>query len=742
MALLLAVAETPMAAQTPRRDRDRERAVVAVRAESLQQAGRPWHAAELLLAAAARDPSPNASFVVQGAAAELAARRYERARSLLVARGWLEDYDAGAALAVLGAAEGRLGLYSEAATHFAAARLRARGAAAALWAVHAGLAWQQVGERDSAANAFATALDAGLPAIDPWLRLREASVVRDTARAARLLVDLPAPAARDVPAAWAQALLAAGDSLAALDRLTEAGRSLDVGRLALRVGDSARARDAVYGLMARAPETDDAAAAVGVALAALPPRAPPERVALARAMKFHGAAADARTQVERAVQGGDSSPATRLLLGELLATAGRYREAMQAYQLAAQDSALAPLAMYRRARIMSRLGDAGATEALAGFAQTYPADSAAPTALYILGDASADRSDWSGAARWFAELLARYPADPRSSQARFRLAAQAAGRGLVDSATALYQAEVAGGGPQRFAARFWLGKLALARADTVGARTVWIALAHDDSLGYYGLRARGAARLPPLAIAVPADAPVPPAVARGLGTIDTLVLAGLDSAAQAEMRYVLGHPPAELEALLGWSEGLAARGWGPAAVRLAWLAALLSPNDPRVLRAIFPWPNRSAVEAEAKEFGVDPLLLVAIVRQESVFDPEALSPAGARGLAQLLPGTAAFTARGLDVSFDAAWITVPDLNLHLGAAHLGELLRRFGGRVEAAVAAYNAGALPVARWLGRAGADDPDGFIELIPYQETRGYVRSVLRNRAVYRAMYGPPND
>jgi soluble lytic murein transglycosylase len=205
---------------------------------------------------------------------------------------------------------------------------------------------------------------------------------------------------------------------------------------------------------------------------------------------------------------------------------------------------------------------------------------------------------------------------------------------------------------------------------------------------------------------------------------------------------VLAHPPAELEALLGWSEGLAARGWGPAGVRLAWLAAVRSPNDPRVLRAIFPWPNRSAVEAEAKEFGVDPLLLVAIVRQESTFDPQALSPAGARGLAQLLPGTAAFTARGLDVSFDTEWITVPDLNLHLGAAHLAELLRRYDGRIEPAVAAYNAGTRPVQRWLNRPGAEDPDRFIESIPYQETRGYVRSVLRNRDLYRAMYGAAGE
>src|SRR5205809_8073214 len=95
-------------------------------------------------------------------------------------------------------------------------------------------------------------------------------------------------------------------------------------------------------------------------------------------------------------------------------------------------------------------------------------------------------------------------------------------------------------------------------------------------------------------------------------------------------------------------------------------------------------------------------------------------------------------ARGLDVTFYPEWITVPDLNLHLGAAHLAELLRRFG-RVDAAIAAYNAGPVPVRRWLDRAGADDPDRFIELIPYPETRGYVRSLLRNRELYRALYAP---
>jgi len=716
---------------------------VTQRAESLRLAGRLWHAAETLLAAAARDPHPNAAFIVEGAKAELHARRYDRARSLLVGQPWLEDYGAGEALAVLAQAEAQLGLGAVAAAHYAAARTHARGPRNALLAVREGLAWEAAGVLDSAAAAYAAARAIGLPVIDSWLRLREARVTRDTAAAFRLLSDLPAPAARDAPEARALALLAAADTAAALEAFVQAGRALDVARLALARGDSTRARDAVYGLMARFPESDDAAAASGVALASLPARTAPERVALARTLKSHGAAGDARAQVERALHLGDSSAATLVLEGELLFAAGRYRDAARAYLAAAKDSGLGPLAIYRRARLLLRLGDPGASEALAGFAQTFPADTAAPTALYALGDGLAERDDWAGASRWFGELTARYPADLRSSLARFRLAARAMRDGMLDSAAALFRGEVAAAGPQRMSARFWLGKVALLAGDTAAGRALWRALAHEDSVGYYGLRARREVDLPPLRIAAAPLPPPSPAVAASLGRLDTLVLAGLDSAAQAEVRAILAHAPQQdVDALLAWSDGLASRGFGPAAVRLAWQAALKSPNDPRVLRAIFPWPNRRTVEAEAAEFDVDPLLLVAIVRQESVFDAAALSPAGARGLAQLLPGTAALTARGLDVTFYPDWITVPDLNLHLGAAHLQELLRRFGNRVEVAAAAYNAGPVPATRWLDRPGAADPDQFIELIPYQETRGYVRAVLRNRELYRALYVAPSN
>src|SRR5256885_420882 len=254
-------------------------------------------------------------------------------------------------------------------------------------------------------------------------------------------------------------------------------------------------------------------------------------------------------------------------------------------------------------------------QAPAGCGRWFPSDPAAPTALYMLGAMLGDRGGWSGAARWFGELIARSPADLRASVARFRLAAQAVRDGGRDSAAALFQAEVTAAGPQRTTARFWLGKLTLLAHDTAGARATWLALVREDSIGYYGLRARREIDLPPLRIAA---APLPgpsPTVATSLGRIDTLLLARLDTAPPAEVRALLGRAAQQdVDALLAWSDGLAARGFGPAAVRLGWQAALKSPNDSRVLRVIFPWPNRRAVEAEAAEFGIDPLLLVAIVR--------------------------------------------------------------------------------------------------------------------------------
>ena len=125
------------------------------------------------------------------------------------------------------------------------------------------------------------------------------------------------------------------------------------------------------------------------------------------------------------------------------------------------------------------------------------------------------------------------------------------------------------------------------------------------------------------------------------------------------------------------------------------------------------------------------------MREESGYRPDVVSVSGARGLLQLMPATAQRVAKGIemaDVSVDDLFL--PDINIRLGAALLEDLLDRFDGRASAAVASYNAGPAVVTRWLTRSDVAD-DEWVEEIPYDQTRGYVKRVLRSMHAYRVLY-----
>lgn len=127
-----------------------------------------------------------------------------------------------------------------------------------------------------------------------------------------------------------------------------------------------------------------------------------------------------------------------------------------------------------------------------------------------------------------------------------------------------------------------------------------------------------------------------------------------------------------------------------------------------------------------------------MIRQESLFDVEAVSSANARGLMQLLPSTAARVARGIDrADFRTESLFEPESNVALGAAYLHELLDRYRNNVERAVAAYNAGEAAVDKWQLRYASLQDDEFVESISFRETRSYVKRVLQNERIYRALY-----
>ncbi|PHK96395.1 transglycosylase [Pseudoroseomonas rhizosphaerae] len=156
------------------------------------------------------------------------------------------------------------------------------------------------------------------------------------------------------------------------------------------------------------------------------------------------------------------------------------------------------------------------------------------------------------------------------------------------------------------------------------------------------------------------------------------------------------------------------------------------------------WPAPYALPSGA---AVEPAFVYAVTRQESNFDPAAVSPANARGLMQLLPATASGVARQLGVAHQASWLTTqPEHNMQLGAQYLADQLARFGNLAMAA-AAYNAGPRRVDEWLltygdprlpGQAGGADMIDWIEQIPFSETRNYAQRVVENAVIYRALAG----
>lgn len=154
----------------------------------------------------------------------------------------------------------------------------------------------------------------------------------------------------------------------------------------------------------------------------------------------------------------------------------------------------------------------------------------------------------------------------------------------------------------------------------------------------------------------------------------------------------------------------------------------------------YPPAYFSSVHTWSREYNVDPLLAISLMRQESLYDTWSVSPAGARGLMQLMPQTA-HRMHKLDSTedFDAELLFDPDLNIRLGMRYLSGLTNQYGGNRIHILIAYNAGPHVLASWIRRFRAlDDPDAFIESIPYPETRNYVKYVSRNYEIYKRLYG----
>jgi soluble lytic murein transglycosylase len=316
------------------------------------------------------------------------------------------------------------------------------------------------------------------------------------------------------------------------------------------------------------------------------------------------------------------------------------------------------------------------------------------------------------------------------------------------------------GSEQASAALYFLGRLAQGSGDARAARTYFAEAATEYPNVFYATLARE--RLAKLPSAQPAEAvaaflqtvafplrsragefAMTPAAQARIGRAAILAKAGLKDLAENELRFGAdaGEQPQVLALELAklMSAGDPAKGLRYIKRYARGYLLMPIPSAPKEFwRLAFPLPFRASLDRFTAQYNVDTYLMAALIRQESEFDPQAVSVTGARGLSQIQPTTGRDLAGRIRVTYTAAKLFQPDYNLQLGTFYFDWLTKQLGGNVEAALASYNAGMSRAKVWLKWADYREPAEFIETIPITQTREYVQAVLRNAASYREIYG----
>ncbi|MDE0331938.1 MAG: transglycosylase SLT domain-containing protein [Nitrospinae bacterium] len=347
----------------------------------------------------------------------------------------------------------------------------------------------------------------------------------------------------------------------------------------------------------------------------------------------------------------------------------------------------------------------------------HPRSTLAPKALFQLAWIRFQSRDFRGALKAFSRMKAKYPDHWLVSSALYWAGVSAERTGERKSALAQYRACA------REHRHRYYGQLAL-RAITRLAREGDPGMTKPPSLGKAGYREW--LRLPPKSARV-----------REMAAL--LSSMGFHELAAKEYRRLGSSPYSRYHAARAFTEA----GQSHRAIYLInesfWDAVRAGGSDlPREF-----WEIVYPLLVKRKEpGGADPYLVNAVIRAESSFDPRAFSPAGAMGLMQLMPSTGRRLARKHEVRIKSVSdLFDPVINTRLGARHLGALIREFDGALVPAIASYNAGRRPVKRWW-EAGRNKPiEIFIEEIPYQETKNYVKRVLGYYHEYKRIYGEAN-
>jgi soluble lytic murein transglycosylase len=748
----------------------RTSAVAALQqAELYLEAGRPW-AAWRVLEPHAAEADATARIVVVAARAAAGWGGWDEVRRLLAGQPWLDARGSGDGLLLLARAEAESGRWSEAAAayrrHLAARTdgehgvVRGRLAAALVRAAR---------EREAAEEYRAAA--ESLPEIADWLRVREIEAALAAGTHEPRMLERATPGrsaavrvrrARADAAAW----LALGDSARAESRLRSEARHLagtgatveaavvaiELAELQLLRATDAEARELLRSVALEGSVPHRQRVRAADLLAAQDGKlSAPEQLARSAAYEASGRAAQAARSLRSALDlGAPDDAVVRFRLGRLLFDAGQWAEARETMLAVAEriaDPERAAEAELLAARARFRGGDrAGGTAALLRLAERRPATSAAGSALFLLADAAATIEE----ALPLYRRAASTPA-PEAREALVRLGDRRLRGRDADGAIRAWEEYVArypdGEATARLA--FTVGRMHARAGRATRAGEMFAAAVRADPLSYYAVRAAEKLGIHPLAdvlieqqpwIGLAGDAAE---VSGILERLDLLRAIGLEEEWKQELESTIRLLDPKPGALLSLAEGLRDREHTVEAIRLGrqLLARRDGRWDERLLRVVFPFPYRSELLSQTERYGVDPMLFAALVRQESTFRPAVRSRVGATGLSQVMPATGRWIAPRVGIAGDDysdRLLSVPEVNLQMGALYLSDLLSRYGGAIDLALAGYNAGPGRADRWRRELGhVRDVDAFRDAIPYRETRHYVKIVLRNASVYDFLY-----
>jgi soluble lytic murein transglycosylase len=496
---------------------------------------------------------------------------------------------------------------------------------------------------------------------------------------------------------------------------------------------SDRARRAQAWLDAGDPTRAIAEATALVALPAGPDSCHASIVRAQATAKLRGATADAYTDaIARCAS--DDSLVTALFAGAKASLAAkRTDEALARFaqvEAAFPKHRLADDARLREAMIAQQAGDEARAESLfTSLPDDYPDGDMRGEALFRLALARMTRGDWAGATLPLDRILAIESDDRRSltaGRAAYFRARASAMMGDTNDAAARYEAVIAKG-PLAYAMVQAYGRLVA--IDPARAR-----LAIDAAVAHEGTAAGAALTT------ADHDELHSPAFDRGralleVGEIDSArreMSRAVSDTTDPEVLWAIAHlyelagAPDVAQSLVGSRLGEYLAHWPAASWRARWEVA-------------YPRPFGELVERASAASKIPTALTWAIMRQESAFVTDAKSPSDAYGLMQIIVPTARGLIRGTAFGADPESLERPEVSITLGAKLLGQLRASYPDNRALAIAAYNGGGGAVGRWLTARAREDFDLWVEEIPFDETRGYIKRVLANEAAYAFLYTP---